>query len=749
MTSLSDYSFAAVARNETNNNHAVADKLSNPVDGNSGWTVGYIQFDFKTNSTQAKQVLTQALTDSGRFTAAQAATVAQDVSNAGSSQSINFSNVTDASGHSVNLQSVNNALVTSAADTDIYNSSASAFRTDFLNLKSNVFSNPSLTSSVASAMNDPIESPVLKTVLADYDNQYHISGGGNMMQLLTTGSATFGGRTVTIDGTNPNTVTQSVMSAVLDTQWASKSSGFEARACNRLASDVASASQYDQITGGNTIYPTGSLTVTANNGSCTITQGASSGNWTGSWTDTSPISSNSYGSGAAAATGTAVNASDTTTTNYAAGGSTNQSFASTGVQEYNDHVYSGSNDTGSLNEVAVVVPDTMPGQVDSLSIDSAHLYVGGLTSFSLTGSQDYIDGLGDDTFNIWGTADRVNTYGSQVNFDGASNSGDVVYGAGDSGAAWSSWGGVGAYGGYGDSTTYGYGGYEGYAGYGLASNSGRGEDIGAIAKRYQASGDAAAELRAVAARMQASDAQDAISAGAAPSASFEGPSWKNPTVTWSFSDLTSSGNLSAAQASEYNAAIEQALSEWSRVTGIDFVEKKSGVAQIQLGFDDFGSATTGVLGYTKLQAVFGVAIQSEVSLEDPNETALVADVSGNTSYAGTGTELNQLVLHEIGHALGFGDSTDPLSVMAPTLGEKNRELDGTDVSAANDLYNQSAPVNVEESISGNSMKPYMNDAERLIDAASTFSNSPSTDSLSYISTPVAGNEFAALLRPAA
>jgi len=75
-----------------------------------------------------------------------------------------------------------------------------------------------------------------------------------------------------------------------------------------------------------------------------------------------------------------------------------------------------------------------------------------------------------------------------------------------------------------------------------------------------------------------------------------------------------------------------------------------------------------------------------VRLEDSTETALVTGPNGQPEYAGTGATLYQVVLHEIGHAPGLADTSDPNSVMYYSLGANNPTLDGTDRAAIQAAY---------------------------------------------------------------
>ena len=73
-----------------------------------------------------------------------------------------------------------------------------------------------------------------------------------------------------------------------------------------------------------------------------------------------------------------------------------------------------------------------------------------------------------------------------------------------------------------------------------------------------------------------------------------------------------------------------------------------------------------------------------VRLEDP--AADFVDASLDSRYQGSWTTLYQVALHEIGHALGLDHSKDPNAIMFPTLGNKNVDLDATDIAGIQALY---------------------------------------------------------------
>jgi hypothetical protein len=73
-------------------------------------------------------------------------------------------------------------------------------------------------------------------------------------------------------------------------------------------------------------------------------------------------------------------------------------------------------------------------------------------------------------------------------------------------------------------------------------------------------------------------------------------------------------------------------------------------------------------------------------LEDPSQDALVAGAGGTLTYSGTQASLSQVILHEIGHALGLADNADPNSVMYYQASSNNDMLDSNDIAGVQALY---------------------------------------------------------------
>jgi predicted Zn-dependent protease len=175
-----------------------------------------------------------------------------------------------------------------------------------------------------------------------------------------------------------------------------------------------------------------------------------------------------------------------------------------------------------------------------------------------------------------------------------------------------------------------------------------------------------------------------------------GAIWDSNTITWSFASGADSGPdpFSGAIGAQYQAVIEQALQAWAVAGGINFQEVSDPTsADIQIGWGDFDTATSNQVGYTSMQVANGLLTPGAlVQLEDPDETALVTGADGQLTYASTETTLYQAALHEIGHALGFTDNSDPDSVMYYALGASNRTFDATDLAGAQIAYGPGSTV---------------------------------------------------------
>ena len=322
------------------------------------------------------------------------------------------------------------------------------------------------------------------------------------------------------------------------------------------------------------------------------------------------------------------------------------------------------------------------GNDGTLSVSNSTINLQGSSTITVNGSNDTLVGGNSDTFNIYGSDNSVSASNSTVNFpDG--DSGDSVSGDDDGGTGWTQGHGTGGPGTGGPGTGgpgSGSGSGSGFAGSKLKVahtlgvqlskakfdfDSGKTRNSGAFAHGE-------AEVRQAIAHEEKNEV-------------LNGGKWNTQTVTWSMADPS---GASAAQKSAYEAAAQQALSAWSLATGLEFEEiSNPSHADIQFTWGDLDTQDTGRVGNTVYSEKNG-QMQAGVSitLEDPAQDRLADDSSGQLTYAGTQATLQQVLEHEIGHALGFADNDNPKSIMDYYLGEQNLTLSGADVAAATALY---------------------------------------------------------------
>ncbi|MFB9127140.1 matrixin family metalloprotease [Paraburkholderia dipogonis] len=355
------------------------------------------------------------------------------------------------------------------------------------------------------------------------------------------------------------------------------------------------------------------------------------------------------------------------------------------------------------------------GSGDSVTASGDTFYFsGGGDTTKITGNSDTVNAAGDSIENISGTGDVVHLVSnsdSTVNFGGdsddtvtgsgdtigiygpgdtitASNdaivsggSGDVatIDGSGDTGSGDDGDGGDSGDPGDGDPDPGSYGGYYGFAGKQSVINAALGGNINSIAQYDLSTGNRAGAAAAESGLRQAQAMAAATPTFGTGKVVASGNSWTvGETITWS---------LASDIGSQYDAEVEQAFASWSAASGITFKEAVSASdANIQIGFSDLDTSTTGVVGYTTVQATGGQISDAVIQLENPEQEALVPGISGQPTYSGTDATLTQVLLHEIGHALGLADDSDKNSIMYYELTSNNQNLDGTDVAGIQSIY---------------------------------------------------------------
>jgi YD repeat-containing protein len=229
----------------------------------------------------------------------------------------------------------------------------------------------------------------------------------------------------------------------------------------------------------------------------------------------------------------------------------------------------------------------------------------------------------------------------------------------------------------------GGGGYSG-GGYAFAGSTGTGHDVGTIAQYDVEHGNLAAAVAAQAALQQAGAA---VQSGTPGQAGLEGPVWHSGVITWSLATTAgpSGAPFSGYLGSEYVSAVQSAFATWAAATGLTFEQvPDSAQSDIRIGWGSFLTPMSGILGYTNYSGVAGGMTGSIIRLEDPTQDPSASGDGASLSY--NGTSFSQVLLHEIGHALGLGDSSDPTSIMHPTLTSENTTLSSTDASQAHALY---------------------------------------------------------------
>ncbi|NWA24244.1 matrixin family metalloprotease [Pseudomonas gingeri] len=396
----------------------------------------------------------------------------------------------------------------------------------------------------------------------------------------------------------------------------------------------------------------------------------------------------------------------------------------------------GDNNTVSASNSAI----TFGGSGESLSGSNNAISVTAGNSLTVSGAQNVVSGSSDqitlsgdgsslvvqgnkDNFAVTGTNDRIiddRTDGTSVLYNwnnsgfetetvysGSDDSGDIIGGYGYSGTG----SGVDVPGGYGGGDGGGYG----FAGSPSVVSSALSRDIGSIAQYDLTHGNLSAADAAQSALHQAVDTANSTPTVSAGSSVLESAKWDQQVITWSLADTQGAqvAPFSGFMGSEDESVVQAAFNAWGAADpGLVFKEvSDSAQSDIRVGFGDFNTATTGVVGYTSFQTDDGQMESGVVvRVEDPTQDSLTTGPDGQQTYAGTDATLSQVLQHEIGHALGLGDNADQNSVMNYQLTASNRTLDRTDLAGIGSLYG-SGPSTASVGSSG---------VSQLIQAMSTF-----------------------------
>ncbi len=186
-----------------------------------------------------------------------------------------------------------------------------------------------------------------------------------------------------------------------------------------------------------------------------------------------------------------------------------------------------------------------------------------------------------------------------------------------------------------------------------------------------------------------------------------GPKWSDTTITWSLVGPQAATFSRPAITSAIDTPFEQlqvtnAFSAWSSVSGLKFEQvadvSSGAVADIRIGFADFTdggkyAGSSGQMLGTAYSSWSGIYFKpgAMVVLQDPTFWAWNTDSTGNATYKGTSVSAQQILTHEIGHALGLQHSDTPDDIMYELVSLQNRVFSADDINGIQALYGK--PVN--------------------------------------------------------
>lgn len=187
-----------------------------------------------------------------------------------------------------------------------------------------------------------------------------------------------------------------------------------------------------------------------------------------------------------------------------------------------------------------------------------------------------------------------------------------------------------------------------------------------------------------------------------------GYSWPSSSITWSIVNYNYTSDVAAGISFTYTlgpaaeALMQQAFHRWAEVSGLSFIQvpdspDPGSAAGIRVGFADLPAIAPNqqVIGRTRIQS-FGTTILPNVTiqLEDPTIVPLYTAPGYPVFYAPYFVTLQQVMQHEIGHAVGIAHATTPTDLMYPIASTANPDLSPDDVAAVRAIY-PSAAAGVE------------------------------------------------------
>jgi len=405
---------------------------------------------------------------------------------------------------------------------------------------------------------------------------------------------------------------------------------------------------------------------------------------------------------------------------------------------YNTINMVGPNELLSVNGVSDAI--NASGDVITVLGNNSGIHVqGNENSLNITASNESIEVTGNgNSFGTLGGANDtiIENLSNGTSIDDYTNSSGVdhttVYADADGEGAI-----IGGYGftgpGAGADSDNGYGNY-GFAGSQAIISSAVNKNIGSIAQYDLNNGDTIAATAAETALQQAHAIATSTPTTGTGSAVLEGAKWDQQVITWSLADSsgTNSAPFSSYMGSSYESTVKDAFNAWAAADpGIKFEEvSDSSQSDIRIGFGNFDTANSGVVGYTSYNANNGqMDPDAIIRLEDPTDDPLANDPAGQQTYAGTEATFDQVLQHEIGHALGLADNADMNSIMYYELTSSNRSLDSTDLSGINSLYATGSNVSPSGSSSVN----------QLIQAMATFNSGTGAADTSLVPATLLAN----------